>query len=180
MTAVPRKILIVDDEDNVRHALSRVLRREGYEVLLAQEPSEGLELLARQPVDLILSDHEMPKMTGPEFLRLVRDRHPDCVRIMLTGKGDLRTAIHAINEGEIYRFLTKPWDDAELKVTLFLALEQLDLQRENRRLLAMVRSQRSLLDALEREHPGIRSICRDASGAILLEDEETSSIPAVA
>jgi DNA-binding NtrC family response regulator len=125
-------------------------------------------------VDLVLSDHLMPEMTGLEFLKLVRDRHPDSVRLMLTGHADMQTAIDAINHGEIYRFLTKPWDDTEIKVTLHLAFEQLDLERENRRLLATVRRQQGLLERIEREHPALRTLVRDAAGAILIDEDQES------
>lgn len=169
----PRRVLIVDDEENVCRALRRTLRKEGYELFFASQPSEGLELLKTVAVDLVLSDHLMPNMTGLEFLKIVHDRHPDCLRIMLTGHADMQTAIDAINQGEIYRFLTKPWDDTELKVTLHLAFEQLDLQRENRRLLATVRRQSDLIKNLEREHPGIGEMVRDAEGRIVIEEPKT-------
>ena len=165
-----RRLLIVDDEENVINALRRSLRREGYHIQFATRPADALALLKQEPVDLVLSDHLMPEMTGLEFLKLVRDRHPDTARIMLTGHADMQTAIAAINHGEIYRFLTKPWDDPELKVTLHLAFDQLELERENRKLLAMVRHQQTLLKTLERDHPGIGGLVRDATGAIVLED----------
>jgi DNA-binding NtrC family response regulator len=172
MSAPVRKILIVDDEENVLSALRRSLRREqDYHLSFASQPKEALAKLAEAPVDLVLSDHLMPNMTGLEFLKLVRDRYPDCMRIMLTGHADMQTAISAINQGEIYRFLTKPWDDTELKVTLHLAFEQLDLARENRRLLTMVRNQQHFIEKLEREHPGIGRLRRDESGAIIIDDE---------
>jgi FixJ family two-component response regulator len=91
------------------------------------------------------------------------------VRLMLTGQPDTQMVIAAINHGEVYRFITKPWDDLELKVTLWMAFEQLDLQRENRRLLTLVRSQQSLIEKLERENPGISAVTRDETGAILLD-----------
>ncbi|MBX5481759.1 MAG: response regulator [Myxococcaceae bacterium] len=171
----PYSILIVDDEENVQKALRRSLRKEGYELLFASQPSEALALIKTRPVDLVLSDHLMPNMTGLEFLKLVRDRHPDALRMMLTGHADMQTAIDAINQGEIYRFLTKPWDDTELKVTLHLAFEQLALQRENRRLLAMVRRQHDLLQSIEREYPGIGRVVRDADGAIVIDEAELSA-----
>ena len=121
---------------------------------------------------MVISDHLMPNMTGLEFLKIVRERFPDMVRLMLTGHADMQTAIDAINQGNIYRFLTKPWDDTELKVTLFLAFEQLDLERENRKLLSMVRRQYDVIKSLEREHPGLGHVVRDAEGYVLLEDEE--------
>lgn len=135
----PRRILLLDDEENVRRALCRTLQREGYEVVSVAEPEQALQALKAEAFDLVLSDHLMPSMTGLEFLKLVRDRHPDCMRIMLTGHADMQTAIDAINHGEIYRFLTKPWDNVELTTTLFFALQQLDLERENRRVLAIAR-----------------------------------------
>ncbi|MHB8877254.1 MAG: response regulator [Myxococcaceae bacterium] len=134
-----RRILVVDDEENVCNALRRSLRQEGYELYFATAPSAGLELLSSTPMDLVLSDHLMPDMSGYEFLKLVRERYPDCLRLLLTGRADPRAAVAAVKRGEVYRFLTKPWDDAELKMTLFLAFEQLRLQRQNRLLLAMVR-----------------------------------------
>jgi two-component system probable response regulator PhcQ len=174
MSATPaRKLLIVDDEENVCRALRRTLRKEGYELFFASQPSEALELLKTTKVDLVLSDHLMPNMTGLEFLKVVHDRHPDCLRLMLTGHADMQTAIDAINQGEIYRFLTKPWDDTELKVTLHLAFEQLDLMRENRRLMATVRRQHDLIKTLEREYPGIGEMVRDAEGRIVIEGPQT-------
>jgi DNA-binding NtrC family response regulator len=166
-----RRILIVDDEDNVRNALRRALRKEGYELSFADGPEAGLKQLSEQPVDLVISDHMMPQMSGLEFLSIVHNRHPDVMRLMLTGHADLDTAIKAINHGEIYRFLTKPWDDVELKVTLFLAFEQQDLERENRRLLATVRSQQLFIVSLEKDHPGITKVVRDERGAIILNDD---------
>lgn len=139
MNAEPRRILLLDDEENVRRALARTLKREGYDVVSVAAADEALAILKVESFDLVLSDHLMPTMTGLEFLKIVRDRHPDCMRIMLTGHADMQTAIDAINHGEIYRFLTKPWDNAELSATLFFALQQLDLERENRRLLAIAR-----------------------------------------
>lgn len=175
MSTQPRRILIVDDEENVLSALRRSLRKEGYQLFFASQPSEGLELLAKEKVDVVLSDHLMPNMTGLDFLKLVRNRYPDTLRMMLTGHADMQTAIDAINHGEIYRFLTKPWDDTELKVVFYLAFEQLDLERENRRLLAMVRRQADLIKAIEKEHPGIGHLVRDAEGAIVIDESQSEA-----
>jgi two-component system, probable response regulator PhcQ len=142
-------ILIVDDEPNVLEGLARSLWRPGYKLLTATSPDAGLARLREQAVDVIISDHLMPGMTGLEFLKLVRDRHPDTVRIMLTGHADLKTVVKAINEGEIYRFLSKPCAAEELQVTVHLALEQLELARENRRLQAIIRSRPELAEQLE-------------------------------
>ena len=171
--AAPKRILIVDDEENVCHALRRSLRKEGYELFFGHEPAEGLELLKKQPVDMVISDHLMPNMTGLEFLKIVRDRYPDVMRLILTGHADMQTAIDAINLGAIYRFLTKPWDDADLKITLFLAFEQQDLELENRKLVSMVRRQFDLIKTLEKDYPGIGHVVRDADGCVVLDDDET-------
>lgn len=152
MTSV---ILIVDDEQAVLDGLGRSLRRPEYVVLSASSPEAAAEILRAQAVDVVVSDHLMPGMTGIEFLKLVRDRYPDTMRIMLTGHADTDTAVKAINEGEIYRFLSKPCSALELQVTVHLALEQLELARENRRLLAILRTRPELAGLLaESRSPG--------------------------
>jgi DNA-binding NtrC family response regulator len=171
-----RTLLIVDDENNVLHALQRSLRKENYTVFTASGPEEGLEVLKQNSIDLVISDHLMPKMTGLEFLKLVHDRYPNVGRIMLTGHADMETAIKAINEGEIYRFLQKPWDDLELKVILHLAFEQMELERENRMLLAAVRRQAEFIKELEVKFPGIGTVARDSEGAILLTEDELRAL----
>ncbi len=169
MTA--RKILIVDDEPYVLNALSRSLRKEGHDILCRPDAAQGLVAIKEHQIDMVVSDHLMPNMTGLEFLRLVRDRSPDTVRLLLTGHADMQTAVDAINHGQIYRFLTKPWDDVELKVTVYLAFEMLDLERRNRALLATLRNQKELIKTLEVSLPVSKTIVRDESGAILIEDE---------
>jgi two-component system, probable response regulator PhcQ len=175
--SIERTILVVDDEESVRNALRRTLKREGYEVHVAAGPEEGLARLHETPsIRLVISDHLMPNMTGLEFLKLVHDRHPQVCRIILTGHADMDTAIRAINEGEIYRFLSKPWDDLELKVLLHIAFEQLDLEEENRKLLAMVRRQADVMRSLEREHPGIMDVVRDQEGAVVISEKELAEL----
>jgi DNA-binding NtrC family response regulator len=171
-----RTILLVDDEESVRNALRRTLKREGYNVIVANGPEEGLARLRENSIQLVISDHLMPNMTGLEFLTLVRDRHPDVCRIMLTGHADMDTAIRAINEGDIYRFLSKPWDDLELKVLLHVAFEHTELEAENRKLLAMVRRQADVMRAIDRQYPGIMSVMRDENGAIVISDQELAGL----
>jgi EAL domain-containing protein (putative c-di-GMP-specific phosphodiesterase class I)/CheY-like chemotaxis protein len=110
-----RALLLVDDEANVLAALRRLLRNEGYRVLTAASAREGLEILARNTVQVILSDQRMPEMTGTEFFGRVKDIHPDTVRIVLSGYAELTTIIDAVNQGAIYKFLVKPWDDDLLR-----------------------------------------------------------------
>jgi len=128
-------VLLVDDEDNVLKSLHRVLRREPYRLLTAAGGAEALELLAREPVQLIVSDQRMPGMSGTEFLARARELFPDAIRIILTGFSDLKTAEEAINRVEIYRFLFKPWNDEDLKATINQGLGKWSLEHENSRLL---------------------------------------------
>jgi DNA-binding NtrC family response regulator len=144
-------VLIVDDDPDAREGLALALHGCGYRLLFADRPSDALATMRERPVDIVVSDHLMPEMTGLEFLAVVHDRHPDTVRIMLTGHADTTTAVDAINRGEIYRFLEKPCVWSELRVTLHLARERLELERENRRLLALVRTSPELVRTLEQE-----------------------------
>ncbi len=166
------KVLFVDDEPNVTKALKRALRTEPYDILSAGSADEALEILERESVDVVVSDENMPGMTGSEFLAVVYEKYPDTIRIILTGHASLDVAIRAINEGEIYRFFTKPWNDVDLAITIRQALQQKDLIEDSRRLLKMARHQSAILQDLEKEHPGLTSVTRDASGRIFVEDED--------
>ncbi len=172
----PRTVLVVDDEENLLSALQRTLRRENYTVLTASEPAEAFTVLRQRNVDVVVSDHLMPNMSGLDFLKEVRALHPDVVRIMLTGHAEVSTAMEAINEGEIFRFLTKPWQDAELKVALHLAFDKLAMERTNRGLLAAAHHQRALIGQLQRQHPGLRHLLRDQDGALLVDKEEEATL----
>jgi diguanylate cyclase (GGDEF)-like protein len=108
-------ILLVDDEPNVLQALVRVLRTEGYRILCTSRPAEALGLLAAEKVDVIVSDHRLPEMSGIDLLRRVRSLHPDIVRLMLTGFADLGMLTAALNEGGIYKLILKPWTDELLR-----------------------------------------------------------------
>ena len=130
------------------------------------------DLLARQEIDVVVSDEQMPGMSGSEFLAIVRKKHPQTVRMILTGQACLEAAIRAINEGEVYRFFTKPCNDADLCVSIRQALQQKRLAAQSRRLLREFQRQTSVLEDLEDENPGITRLETDSSGAILVEDVE--------
>jgi len=164
------RILFVDDEPNVTSALKRALRREPYEILSAISAKEGLEILARDPIDVVVSDEKMPGMSGSAFLGEICRKYPDTIRIMLTGQASLEAAIRAINEGEVYRFFTKPCNDADLAVTIRHALQQRDLVRQSRRLLRVCQEQAIALEELERQNPGLTRLETDKSGAIIVEE----------
>ena len=143
-----RTLLLVDDEENIVAALRRLLRRSGYHILTAGSGPEGLELLAREQVDVIVSDQRMPGMTGVEFLRRVKAIHPDTVRVVLSGYTELRSITDAINEGAIYKFLTKPWDEALLLANIDEAFQHKDMIDHARMLDAQLLASNSELARL--------------------------------
>lgn len=108
-------LLMLDDEENILRALSRVLRRDGYRILTATNAKEAFRLLAENEVQVILSDQRMPEISGTEFLSQVKDIYPNTTRIVLSGYTDLKSITESINKGSIYKFLTKPWDDREIR-----------------------------------------------------------------
>jgi diguanylate cyclase (GGDEF)-like protein/PAS domain S-box-containing protein len=122
-----RTLLLLDDEVNILRALSRVLRRDGYQILVARNAQDAFALLAKHDIHVILSDQRMPEMSGTEFLSRVKDLYPNTVRIVLSGYTDLKSVTDAINQGAIYKFLTKPWDDKELRTTVSQAFQHHDL-----------------------------------------------------
>lgn len=124
-------LLLVDDEKNILAALQRLLRSEKYRVLTANSAAEALELLASTKVDVITSDQRMPNMTGVEFFRIAKEKYPETIRIMLSGYTELQSVTDAVNEGAIYKFLTKPWDDEQLKAHIAEAFERKALADEN-------------------------------------------------
>lgn len=129
-----RTLLLVDDEQNILSALTRLFRRDGYRVLTANGGAEGLALLAENKAGVILSDQRMPEMSGSEFLSKVTALYPDTVRIMLSGYTDLASVTDAINRGAIYKFLTKPWEDDLLRDNVRQAFEHYEMAFENERL----------------------------------------------
>jgi len=129
-----RNLLLVDDEPNIPKALKRLLRRDGYNILIANSGKEALQLLPENNIGVIISDHRMPVMTGIEFLSKVKQQYPEITRIVLSGFSDLNTVTEAINQGNIYKFIAKPWDDTQLRTTIQEAFEHFELRIENHRL----------------------------------------------
>jgi DNA-binding response OmpR family regulator len=126
--------LLVDDEIGIVKALARVFRQENYEVVTAPSGDEALQRLAEGDFQLVISDFMMPGMNGAQFLREVKARWPETIRIMLTGQANTDAVMGAINDGAVYKFILKPWNDDDLRVTVALALEQFDLIARNRAL----------------------------------------------
>lgn len=129
------KILCVDDEKNVLRALERLFMDEEYEILTATNGEEGLAVLAETPdIQLVISDYRMPGMDGVDFLKQVNERWPSTIRIVLSGFADTASVVGAINEGQIYKFIPKPWNDEELKLAIAKALEVFFLRQKNEKL----------------------------------------------
>jgi response regulator RpfG family c-di-GMP phosphodiesterase len=147
-TEKPATLLLVDDEANILSSLRRLLRPVGYAIHTAEGGAAGLAILEREAVDLVISDMRMPEMSGAQFLEQVRKRWPETMRILLTGYADVSSTIDAINRGEIFRYVSKPWDDDQLKLTIRDALETSRLRNENARLLALTRAQNEELAQL--------------------------------
>ncbi len=147
-SGAPATLLCVDDESNILSSLRRLFRPEGYRVLVAPSGADGLRLLESEAIDLVISDMRMPEMDGASFLAQVRARWPDAVRILLTGYADMASTVAAINQGEIYRYISKPWDDDDVRLIVRHALERKQLEREKRRLEALTRRQNEELQSL--------------------------------
>lgn len=137
----PNTILIVDDEENILKSLERLLENEGYRMFFANSGDKGLEIIKREDIQMVISDHRMPGMDGLKFLSEIKKILPDTIRIMLTGYADVDIAVKAINEGEVYRFVTKPWNNNELFGAVKQGIEYYNLQRELDRLNKLIQSQ---------------------------------------
>jgi len=159
-------ILLVEDEALAREATCRLLHRRGLHVLQARAATEALDILERGEVDVIVSDENMPGLTGTELLTLANQRFPRTMRILLTGHASLDVAMRAINDGAVFRFLTKPCPPLVLVQAVRDALQQRDLLDASYRLLSEYESRTGALEDLEREYPGITHVERTASGAV--------------
>ncbi|WP_243370984.1 response regulator [Geotalea sp. SG265] len=143
------RILCVDDERNVLRAVERMFLDENYQVITASSGEEGLERLAScENIQVIISDYRMPGMNGVEFLKKACSLRPETIRIVLSGYADTAAVVAAINEGEIYRFIPKPWNDDELKMTIAKAVEMFALHRENAKLSEELHAKTQALEQL--------------------------------
>lgn len=179
-------ILVLDDQSAIINAMRRAIARIPSEMLDSHcrvhgfdNPENALRSLDEVAYDAVISDLRIPGADGLDFLRQARKLQPDAIRILISGYGDLPSAMAAINDIGVFRFVTKPWDDADLQLTLVAALQTCATQRENRRLADGVRVQQgqlseqdALLRELEAECPGITHVERDDTGAIMLGEQD--------
>ena len=176
------KIQLVDDEPNILSALRRLLKPQGWEVHTYDNVESALAGLVEHDFAVNVSDYQMPTADGVTYLQFAKQRQPDAMRLVLSAYGDRNPMIKAINQAEIFRYLTKPWDDHEVVAAISSAVELYRLQKENQRLRkendaqrAMIKAREEELLRLEADNPGITRVRRDADGSVLLDDDAGSS-----
>jgi DNA-binding NtrC family response regulator len=138
-----RKVLIVDDDEDVREGLERLLSREGHSVVVAESGEAALAVLRDPGIRLVISDNHMSGMSGLELFKRLRKERPHLVRVMLTADDDPGLAVRSINEGEVFRYVKKPWNNADILTIVQLALELSLVEEEKRELLEIVRRLRA-------------------------------------
>ena len=172
MDVTALKVLLVDDEPGVLHAVRRIFSRSQIVSLICeQDPFAAMSVVAEQNVGLVISDQQMPGMTGLEFLSWVNATHPDIVKIIMTGDTDIQTAVQAINDIGVYKFIRKPWNNEDLYWTVIRALEMVQMKQKNQELMTELNEKELCLQRYERLYPGISSLERDADGAIIIDEE---------
>lgn len=161
-------VLLVDDEPLIITALMRVLQDLPVTIRSASSGSEGLEILRDQEVQVVISDERMPHMAGSDFLAMVKEQYPATIRMMLTGHASIEAAMRAVNEGAIYRFFLKPWNDLDMVLAVKSACDLYDVEEENRTLLRMLRIHEFHLRNLEHRFPEIPRHEKDSEGHLIL------------
>jgi type II secretory ATPase GspE/PulE/Tfp pilus assembly ATPase PilB-like protein/DNA-binding response OmpR family regulator len=142
------RILLVDDEPHVLSALKRVFRQENYEIVTCSDPEQALGLLTSESFQVVISDYMMPGMNGGELLKQARKLQPATIRIMLTGHADVNAVVSAMKVGAVYKFILKPWNDEDLRITVALALQQFELMQKNRALQQVNQEQSNEIEKL--------------------------------
>ncbi len=161
-------VLCVDDEENVLRALQRSFRKEVFNVFVASSGDEGLKILKNLAVHLIIADFRMPKMNGVEFFAEARKIQPDAIRILLSGYASIEMVTKAVNEGGIYRLLTKPWNEMELRQEVNLALQHWELVQRNRKLNKKIEEQLLELKSMNRQ---LEDIVEERTREILIKNQ---------
>jgi DNA-binding NtrC family response regulator len=176
---VTARILLLDDEENVLRALCRVFNAEPYIVETFTSAEEALYRAGEVLFHLAISDYRMPEIDGVTFLSRFKVKQPDAMRLILSAYTDLNALLGAINDVEVYRFISKPWIACELKGIVAQAMEHRAMLMENRRLADLVRIQRGIISRqeaefrrLEEQSPGITQVNWGEDGSIILNEED--------
>ena len=171
------RLQVIDDEPAILKAIQRLLRQEDWQVDTFSDPQDALQALTRASYNLILCDLRMPQLDGITCLQFARQRQPGAMRLLFSGHGDRESLVQAINQAQVQRFISKPWDDYELLETLRSCLQLQQLQMEQQRLLLQVQQQQDqlqrqqqALQEMQRRHPQLFSLTRAEDGSILLEE----------
>jgi DNA-binding NtrC family response regulator len=172
------RLQVVDDEPAILSAIQRLLRKEGWEIDTFNDPQQALLALTQKPYNLILCDLHMPQLNGITYLQFARQRQPEALRLLFSGRGDRESLVQAINSAQVQRFISKPWDDYELLATLRSALQVQQLQAEQHRLLTQIQQQQNQLHShrdtlleMQRRHPQLFQLKLGEDGSILLYEE---------
>lgn len=172
------RIQLVDDEPNILSSLRRLLKPQGWQVDTFNRVEDALGGLLEHEYAVIVSDYQMPTADGVTYLQFAKQQQPHAIRLVLSAYGDRESMIKAINQAEVYRYLSKPWDDYEVVAAIKSAIDLYQLQKENQRLReendaqrAMIKAREEELLRLESDNPGITRVRRDADGSVLLSDD---------
>jgi two-component system, probable response regulator PhcQ len=165
-------ILLVDDEPHITEALKRSFRREPYELLTATSGLDARHILERRHVDVVVSDEQMPGLSGSQLLSWVRQHFPHTIRMILSGQASLEAAVRAINEGEVYRFFLKPCNPTDLMITIRQALATKRLEEQSRRLLHEYQRQAALLAKVSKNAPELLRLNTDELGAVVIDEAD--------
>ena len=169
-----RTVLCVDDELHVLKSLQRLLRREDYKLITAKGGENGLKVLESEPVHLVMSDQRMPGMSGVEFLKKVKESYPGTVRVVLSGYADVAVMVESINDGEIYRFLPKPWNDEELKTAIRQCLEHYDILQQNSVLSDKIQKQN---EELRKLNEGLEEMVQARTRSLQVSQDILEKLP---
>ena len=169
-------LLLVDDEKHILNALQRELRDSDWDITACNDPEGGLQLLASQDFDVVMSDYRMPRVSGVQVLAEARRLQPTSMRIMLSGYTDAPAMLQAVNNAELFRYLLKPWDPRELQDALFAALRKRKEIKVGRMLIAQKIRERNELKRreqarcqLEAMEPGLTDVDFSPNGTIRID-----------
>lgn len=169
MSDFKHAVLCVDDESNILNALKRLLRKEDYQFLTAGSGPAALQMIEENPgIHLVISDQRMPGMSGTEFLANVSEKHPEILRIVLTGYTEIDAITEAINKGHIYKFILKPWNDQNLTLDIRHCLEQYELKEANLKLHEKVLQQN---EELKRINENLEAIVKERTAELKLQNQ---------